>query len=106
MSEPLDSKHIQKKLGASHVEKVNESTSGGPLDLLQLRAALNHRLVSAGGRPSDPEWSIRRLVPFKAEQWRELEGMAIECSKEGQKVSPSQLAAVLIEEGLAKLKAS
>lgn len=105
MSEPFDEKHIQKALGASRVVPV-KAPSQGPLDLLELKADLGRRLKSAGGRPSDPEWSIRRLVPFKEDKWNELEGFARQWSEDGQKVSPSQLAAVLIEEGLARLKAS
>ncbi len=97
---------IQQALGAQHVVSVKGLPSQGPLDLLQLRAELGSRLRSSGGRPSDPEWTIRRLIPFKREEWQELERLAEQCAHEGQRLSPSQLAAVLIERGLEELKKS
>jgi hypothetical protein len=59
-----------------------------------------------GGRPTDPNWDIRRLVPFRREGWLELERLAAICERGGQRVSPSQLAALLIERGLESLKKS
>ncbi len=99
-------KQVQRALGAQRVVSVEGLPSQGPLDLLQLRADLNRRLRSSGGRPTDPEWSVRRVVPFKKEGWRELERLAEVCRHEGQKVSPSQLAALLVERGLEDLKRS
>jgi hypothetical protein len=46
---------------------------------------------------------MRRVVPFKEKGWRELERLAESCSVEGQTISPSQLAALLIERGLQEL---
>jgi len=37
------------------------------------------------------------VVPFRRERWQELERLAKLCEMEGQRVSPSQLAALLIE---------
>jgi hypothetical protein len=97
---------IRQALGAQRVVPVTGLPSQGPLDLLQLRAELNRRLCSSGGRPSDPEWTIRRLVPFKQAEWQELERLAEQCAQQGQRLSPSQLAAVLIERGIDELKKS
>ncbi len=94
---------IQRKLGAQNVVPLDSPHDQGPLDLIQLKAELRRRLRSSGGRPSDPEWSIRRLIPFKQDKWTELELQAERCSVQGQRVSPSQLAAVLIERGLQDL---
>lgn len=105
MMKRIDSQtdRIQRKLGAQHVVSLDGPHDHGPLGLIQLKAELRRRLRSSGGRPSDPEWSIRRLIPFKKDKWTELERQAERCSGQGQRVSPSQLAAVLIERGLQNL---
>ncbi|HEX9735245.1 MAG TPA: hypothetical protein VGG06_25020 [Thermoanaerobaculia bacterium] len=95
---------IQEALGARRVVRLDQLPSQGPLDLLQLRAELQRRLRSSGGRPTDPDWSIRRVVPFKEDHWRELEELAAACESGGQNVSPGQLAAVLVETGLRELR--
>lgn len=95
---------VAKALGAERSIPLDGLPSQGPLDLLQLRAELERRLRSSGGRPTDPAWSVRRLIPFKEEGWRELEQLAARCRLGGQSVSPSQLAALLIERGLRDLK--
>jgi hypothetical protein len=97
---------IAEALGASRVVPLERLPSQGPLDLVELRTEVQGRLRSTGGRPTDPDWDIRRLVPFRKEDWRELERLAKMCETEGQRVSPSQLAALLIERGVAGLKKS
>ena len=97
-------KRVTKALGAERSFPLDGLPSQGPLDLLQLQAELGRRLRSSGGRPTDPEWSVRRVIPFKKEGWRELERLAERCRDHGQTVSPSQLAALLIERGLKDLK--
>lgn len=97
-------KRVASALGAKRSIALDGLPSQGPLDLLQLRAELGRRLRSSGGRPTDPEWSVRRVIPFKEEGWRDLERLAARCRDEGQTVSPSQLAALLIERGLRDLK--
>lgn len=97
---------IARALGAERVVSLERLPSQGPLDLLELRAEVQRRLRSSGGRPTDPDWNVRRLVPFRREGWQELEHLARVCESEGQRVSPSQLAALLIERGLESLKKS
>jgi hypothetical protein len=58
------------------------------------------RLKSTGGRPTDPAWKVQRLVPFGEARWRQLEDLAEDLSSSERKVSPGQLAAVLIERAL------
>lgn len=94
---------VAEALGAQRSFPLDGLPSQGPLDLLQLRAELVRRLRSSGGRPTDPEWTLRRIIPFKEKGWRDLERLAARCSHEGQTVSPSQLAALLIERGLQDL---
>jgi hypothetical protein len=97
---------VAKALGAERVVALERLPSQGPLDLLELRAEVERRLRSTGGRPTDPDWDIRRLVPFRKEGWNELARLARSCERSGQRVSPSQLAALLIERGLESLKKS
>ena len=96
-------KRVAEALGAQRSLPLDGLPSRGPLDLLQLRAELGRRLRSSGGRPTDPEWTLRRIIPFQEQGWRDLERVAARCSQEGQDVSPSQLAALLIECGLQDL---
>lgn len=103
---PPTTEAIAEALGADRVVALGGLPSRGLLDLLELRPEVQHRLRSTGRRPTDPDWDIRRLVPFRKEGWQELEHLAEECEREGQRVSRSQLAALLIERGLQSLKKS
>jgi len=103
---PSTAEEIARALGAERVVSLERLPSQGPLDLLELRAEVQRRLRSTGGRPTDPDWDVRRLVPFRREGWQELERLARDCERNGQRVSPSQLAALLIERGLENLKKS
>ena len=103
---PPSADKIAKALGADRVVSLEGLPSQGPLDLLELRVEVQRRLRSTGGRPTDPDWDIRRLVPFRREGWQELERLASMCEREGKRVSPSQLAALLIERGLESLNKS
>ncbi len=63
------------------------------------------RLRSSGpggsGRPTDPGWKITRIVRFKSDVWRQLAEMAVaQRPYTGRRVSPAQLAAMLIEMSL------
>ena len=58
----------------TQVVEVSPKTIGGPLDLLALREEFNQRLRSSGGRPTDPAWTVTRLVPFKEDNWTRLPG--------------------------------
>jgi hypothetical protein len=81
-----------------------------PFGILQLQAELAEQLRppsgAQAGRPSDPEWTIRRLVGFRPETWRALGEIAAQASTSQRRVSPGQVAARLIEDGLARLRAS
>ena len=103
---PASKNRIAKTLSAERVITMEKLPSQRPLDLLELSAEVERRLRSTGGRPTDPDWDIRRLVPFRREGWNELERLARRCERAGQRVSPSQLAALLIERGLDSLKKS
>lgn len=103
MSSEKNRKALAAALGASRTLEV-AGDAQGPLGLVQLRADVENRLRSTGGRPTDPDWTIRRVVPFKADGWAELEEIAARLTARGRSVSPAQLAALLIERGLADLE--
>jgi len=99
-----DKSKIAKALGASRVVEVSPKTIGGPLDLLALREEFNQRLRSSGGRPTDPAWTVTRLVPFKEDSWTRLQDLATEIGVSGRRVGPAQVAALLIESSLEELE--
>ena len=100
----LGREEIAKALGASRTIRLRSRGSGGPLEWLALAQTLQGRLVSRGGRPSDPHWDTKRLVPFSRKTWERLSDEAEELSAHGRKVGPAQLAAIFIEERLASWK--
>jgi hypothetical protein len=83
---------------------TNHASTRGPSGILALQHDLRGRLVSAGGRPSDPAPTIRRLVTVKKRVWKELQRQATVLSRLGQHVSPGQLAAILLEQSVSRLR--
>src|SRR5579859_3046350 len=81
-------------LGASRRFAVANKPHG-PFAVAALLDEIQNRLVSSGGRPSDPGPTIRRLVPLKKQVWRRLKAQAEFLSSQGRRVSPAQLAAML-----------
>ena len=63
--------------------------------------SLHTRLVSRGGRPSDPNWEIKRLVPFTRANWNMLTNLSRSLGNSERKIGPAQLSAMIIEKGLA-----
>lgn len=93
---------ISNALGANRSFHVTESKLGTPLSWLKLSNDLKIRLVSRGGRPSDPYWDTKRLVPFRRKVWGQLSEQAKLLSQSGRKIGPAQLAAIIIESSLTK----
>jgi hypothetical protein len=53
------------------------------------------------GRPADPQATVPRIVKFKSKTWRSLRKVAEEQGRlTGRRVSPAQIASMLVEEGL------
>ena len=90
---------VHKQPGAT-----NHARTTGSSAILALQHELRGRLVSAGGRPSDPAPTIRRLVTVKKQVWKELQRQTTVLSRLGQKVSPGQLAAILLEQSVSRLR--
>ncbi|MPZ13890.1 MAG: hypothetical protein GEU73_05625 [Chloroflexi bacterium] len=104
---PRSSEEMRKALGANQPVPVRTQLHG-PFGVLHLQAELAERLHTGGGagRPSDPAWTIRRLVGFRPDTWRALTEIAARLSSPRRRVSPGQVAASLIEDSVAKLRES
>lgn len=98
MKTHLDMDKIAKGLGAKRRGKV--SATGGYFGALQLLADIEARLrvPAGGGRPTDPGWTERRLVPLAPETLDRLEELTARVRKHGNvNVEPMQLAGLLLE---------
>ena len=94
----LDPKKIAKALGAEHRGKV--AAKSGHFGAMQLVAEIQSRfqVPQRGGRPTDPQWTERRLVPLAPETLTRLSQIAKKLHDEqGIAISPLQLAALLLE---------
>jgi hypothetical protein len=83
----------------------DDVSAKAPAGVLELQRELRGRFVSSGGRPSDPTPTIRRLVTVRKQVWKELQRHATLLSRLGQRVSPGQLAAMLLERSISELGA-
>jgi len=104
---PRTPEEMRAALGANPPVSVRIQPHG-PFGVLQLQAELAERLHTSAkaGRPSDPAWTIRRLVGFRPETWRTLSDIATRLSTPRRRVSPGQVAASLIEDSVRKLRES
>jgi hypothetical protein len=94
-------RRLASRLGAPTVERVGQRRVLTPVGILGLaELAASERLRSTGGRPTDPELTIKRQVGFKPETWKKLQDVARQLSRSGNSVAPAQLAAFLIEKSL------
>jgi hypothetical protein len=83
---------------------IDEENGHPATCVLTLQRELQGRFVSSGGRPADPAPTIRRLVTVKKEVWKELKRQAAVLSKIGERVTPGQLAAMMLEDSLAAVQ--
>jgi hypothetical protein len=98
MTKQLDMDKIAKGLGAERRGKV--SATGGYFGAVQLIADVEarFRVPARGGRPTDPRWTERRLVPLAPETLERLEEITSRVRAHGGvNVEPMQLAALLLE---------
>ena len=97
MKRQLDMDRIAKGLGAERRGKV--AAGGGYFGAMQLLADIEarFRVPSGGGRPTDPAWTERRLLPLAPRTLKKLEDIAAKVREHGINVEPMQLAALLIE---------
>jgi len=97
MKMQLDMDKIAEGLGAERRGKV--TSTGGYFGAMQLRADIEarFRVPSGGGRPTDPGWTERRLLPLAPRTLKKLEEISAKVREHGMNVEPMQLAALLIE---------
>lgn len=99
MKAPLDMDKIAKGLRAERLGKVD--STGGYFGAVRLLAEVEtrFRVPSGGGRPTDPRWTERRLVPLAPRTLKRLETLSARVREDrGLSVEPMQLAALLIEQ--------
>lgn len=104
MKTRLDMDKIAKALGAERRGKV--TAGGGYLGAMQLLADIEarFRVPSGGGRPTDPAWTERRLLPLAPRTLKKLEEIAAKVREHGgANLEPMQLAALLLEKTTEKL---
>ena len=98
MKTQLDMDRIARGLGAKRRGKID--VSGGYFGAMQLVAdiAARFRVPAGGGRPTDPLWTERRLVPLAPQTLKRLEELTAKVREHGGlNVEPMQLAALLLE---------
>jgi hypothetical protein len=89
----------QKLLGAEHPTSIGKLPAN-PIEMRMVPSIVRERLVSRGGRPSDPAWTIVRKVPMRPETWAELDRCAHELQGQNVRVSAGQIAAIALERGI------
>jgi hypothetical protein len=72
---------------------------GGCFGAMELLADVQARFrtPAGGGRPTDPRWTERRLVPLAPKTLDRLERIAAKVREQGVNLEPLQLAALLLE---------
>jgi hypothetical protein len=106
MKTRLDMDKIAKGLGATRKGKV--SAGGGFFGAMQILAdvAARFRVPAGGGRPTDPRWTERRLVPLAPRTLSRLEELTAKIREEAHvNVGPMQLAGLLLERTTEQLSA-
>jgi hypothetical protein len=98
---------IAKDLGAQHVGTLPE-TGGGAFGMARLAQLIHSQLVpSMGkrpGRPTNEKWTERCKVPMSTATLASLNELSARLSTSERKVSPMQVAAELLEQGLLQLE--
>lgn len=102
----LDTDKIARGLGGR--KKAKLYATGGFPGAAQLAAEVQERfrVPPGGGRPTDPSWSDKRLVPLAPMTLTRLQRMAKRMyDHTGFRVEPMQLAAILLETMTARIEA-
>lgn len=98
MKTQLNMDKIAAALGAKRRGKV--SATGGYFGAMQLLAEIEtrFRVPAGGGRPTDPRWTERRLVPLAPRTLERLEAITAKVQEhDGVSIGPMQLAGLLLE---------
>ncbi len=100
-SQALSATETQRLLGSEPPISVGKLPID-PLSMSVIGSIIRERLVSRGGRPSDPAWTIVKKVPMRPETWNELDHFAKQLQEKNIRVSAGQVAAIALERGLSK----
>jgi predicted secreted protein len=94
----VDHAKLAENLGVKQSHKVSEARAGY-FGASQLAAEIRERFKtpSSGGRPTDPDWRERRLIPLTSVTLKRLEDLATQLRAQGISIEPMQLAALLLE---------
>jgi hypothetical protein len=98
MKKQLDMNKIAKGLRARRSGRA--SAEGGYFGAMELLADMEarFRIPPGGGRPTDPSWTERRLVPLAPRTLKRLDEIAAKVRERGgAKLEPMQLAALILE---------
>ena len=97
MKRRLDMNKIGRGLGAERKGKM--TARSGYFGAMALLADVQARFQTptGGGRPTDPRWTERRLVPLAPKTLDRLEKIAAKVREHGVNLEPLQLAALLLE---------
>ena len=98
MKTRLDMGKIANRLGGERRGKVR--TTAGYFGAMQVLADVETRLriPTGGGRPTDPQWTERRLLPLAPQTLQRLAALAERIRTDrGINIEPMQLAAMLLE---------
>jgi hypothetical protein len=101
---PETIRELAESLGAQYVGEVPD-VGGGAFGMARLAHILQERLEPGQGRrpcrPTDASWTSRAKIPLSQETEQALAEMAEQISRSGaRKVTPMQVAALLLEEAV------
>lgn len=102
----IGAKAIAEAMGADET-CVKTDIGGSPLSMFAMRQIIVEKLQSSGGRPKlQGAEKIRRKISVFENDWKEMEKLRERYKEnEGINVSPSQIAAILIHDGLSRMGA-
>lgn len=84
---------------------ATDATLSGGLGRLaaSLRLTLQPSQGQRPGRPTNPSWDTHRKIPMSAETLTQLEAVAEAISSNERRVSPMQVAALLLEQAVERV---
>ncbi|MBI1830185.1 MAG: hypothetical protein HYR84_01895 [Planctomycetes bacterium] len=100
----LDPNKVAERLGADHIGQVPD-TGGGAFGMAHLAEVMKQRLDVRGGRRrgSAIGWVLSGKVPMSTATEKLLVALAEKLSTPQQRISPMELAALLLEESVRRL---